>query len=137
MSCVLCDILKNEESRIVYKDEHIFIALNFEPLKKGHLMVLPIQHVENLGELGSESAVAFLKGIDTAMKVLTKSSEETPICAVNGWKARTQPHLHAHVLPAKYDLRGLFVHSEGVPERTKVEMGELEGVCKELKNLLG
>lgn len=136
MSCVLCDILKNEETRIVHKDEHVFIALNFEPLKRGHLMVLPIQHVENLGELNPESSAAFLKEIDRAMNVLAAYSEETPICIVNGWKARTQPHLHAHVLPGKYDLRGLFVQSEGVPARMKVGVEELEEVCKKLKNLL-
>lgn len=135
-NCPLCDILTNETSRIVYRDERVFIALNFEPLKSGHLMVLPTKHVENLSDLDPDSAQAFLGGIDKAMNVLTKFSDETPICIINGWAHRSQPHLHAHVLPQKYGLRGLFSRAEQIPDRARVEMSELEEVSEKIKNLI-
>lgn len=136
MSCSLCEILTMESDRIVYKDECVFIALNFEPLKPGHLMILPVLHVENLSDLDPDSARAFLAGIDTAMRVLSVYSQETPICIVNGWSNRTQPHLHAHVLPGKYDLRGLFSRAESIPGRQRADNENLAATCRKLQNIL-
>lgn len=133
MDCVLCACLETDHDRIIYKDEHVFVLVNIEPLKGGHVMILPVRHAELLGDLEQKEAHAFLQAIDRCMAAVTEAFGETTMCAVNGWNYRSQPHLHAHVLPSKNDLRGLYVASEGVEERKLADGPTLKGVADKLK----
>ena len=133
MSCVLCDSLVDEPGRILYQDQHVFVLLNIEPIKEGHVMVLPTRHAENLKDLTPDESEAFLKTIDRCMFAITKAYDETPMCLVNGWKYRTQSHLHAHVLPSKKNLRGLYSASEGIEERKRADDEMLKRVADRLK----
>lgn len=135
MSCVLCDSLVHETDRIVFKNEHVFVLVNLEPLKDGHLMILPIRHAEQLGDLTPEEAQAFLQTIDRCMAAVTETHQETPMCLVNGWNFRTQPHLHAHVLPSKYGLRGLYAAAEGVERRKQLDPETLKQMADKMKAL--
>ena len=134
MGCVLCDSLVNERDRILYQDPHIFVLINVEPIKDGHVMILPIRHAENLKDLTAEEAQAFLKAIDRCMLALTEAYEETPMCLMNGWKYRTQSHLHVHVLPSKKNLRGLYSASEGLEERRRANNEMITRVADKLKS---
>lgn len=119
MNCILCSALQNERDHILHQDAHVFILVNIEPIKEGHVMILPVRHAEQLRDLTPDESSAFLKAIDRAMLAIAEAYEETPMCLVNGWKYRTQPHLHAHVLPSKKNLRGLYAASEDLEERKR------------------
>jgi diadenosine tetraphosphate (Ap4A) HIT family hydrolase len=118
---------------MVYQDDLVFVLLNAEPLKEGHLMILPVRHAEDLGDLSPDESQAFLRTIDRCMAVVTKAFDDTPMCLVNGWKFRTQPHLHAHVLPSKTTMRGLYVAAEGVENRKRAEDGALRQTAERLR----
>jgi diadenosine tetraphosphate (Ap4A) HIT family hydrolase len=45
MQCELC-LAKEEKYRIVFQNDLVFVVVNIEPLKQGHLMVLPVRHAE-------------------------------------------------------------------------------------------
>ena len=132
-SCVFCEVQHNERHRILYQDEYVFVLLNLEPVKEGHLLILPVRHAQDLKDLTPEEAYAFLQAVDRCMAAVTESFEDAPMCLVNGWKYRTQPHLHAHVLPSKNSLRGLYVASEGVEHRRRADEEELKRVAEKLK----
>ena len=136
MTCTLCDSLRNEQDYILYQDAHVFILVNIEPIKEGHVMILPVRHVEQLRDLTPDESSAFLKAIDRAMLAVTEAYEETPMCLVNGWKYRTQPHLHAHVLPSKYNLRGLYSTSEGLEERKRANEQTIKNIKEKLRPFL-
>jgi diadenosine tetraphosphate (Ap4A) HIT family hydrolase len=132
MDCVLCNAL-TESYRIVYKDKRVVVIVNIEPVKNGHLMIMPVRHAEQLGDLQPEEAQAFLRMIDRCMHAVERLSDEPSMCLVNGWKHRTQPHLHAHVLPSKKNLRGLFSASEGLEERKRADAETLALMADELR----
>lgn len=137
MNCVLCDALVNEPDRVIYKDEHVFVLVNIEPLKEGHIMILPIRHAELLKDLTPDESHAYLQIMDRCMEAVTEAYGETSMCAVNGWAHRSQPHLHAHILPSKSDLRGLYVASENVHERERADNERLSGIAEKLRPLFG
>lgn len=57
------------------------------------------------------------------------------MCLVNGRQHRTQLHLHAHVLPSRNGLRGLFSASEGLVERRRADKATLEGMADALRRV--
>lgn len=132
MSCALCSA-RNQSYRLVYADDLVMVVVNFEPVKPGHVMVMPIRHVENLGDLEPEEAAQYLRTIDRCMAAMTKLSNEPPMCLVNGWAHRTQSHLHVHVLPSKHDMRGLYVAAEGVAERVRVDQETLTRMANDIR----
>ncbi len=133
MSCVLCDSFANEKERVIFQDQHVFVLVNIEPIKDGHVMILPIRHAEQLRDLTPEESQAFLQAIDRCMLAVTKLYQETPMCLVNGWSYRTQPHLHAHVLPSKKNLRGLYASAEGLEERKRADEATLKQIAERLR----
>lgn len=135
MDCVLCDSLEKERGRIVYQDEHVFVLVNIEPIKDGHVMILPVRHAQDLKDLDPNKSAAFLKAIDRCMHAVTELFSDPPMCFVNGWSFRTQAHLHAHVLPSKQGLRGLFSSSEGTEKRRRVDDALLEEMATRLKTV--
>ncbi len=133
MDCELCSALQNDQYRTVYQDEHVFVLVNVEPIKDGHVMILPVRHVEQLGDLTPEEAKSFLGMIDQCMAMVVEKYDETPMCLVNGQRYRTQAHLHAHVLPSKKNLRGLYAASEGLEERVRADKDALERMAETLR----
>ena len=133
MDCALCGALQREPNRIIHRDDHVFVLVNVEPVKEGHVMILPVRHAENLKDLDPEESRAFLSAIDYCMSAITKAYGETPMCLVNGWEYRTQRHLHAHVLPSKKSLRGLYAAAEGLQERARADEDLLMKIAGSLK----
>ncbi|MEO5927873.1 MAG: HIT family protein [Patescibacteria group bacterium] len=131
--CDLCHAIKNEPSRLIYQDDHVVVVLNFEPIKHGHVLIMPIRHAENLSDLTSAESSAFLKALDRCMKAVTKYSEEPPISLIHGWKHRSQPHLHAHVLPSQHPIRGLFSVAEGTPRRLRLTDEVLKEMADQIR----
>jgi diadenosine tetraphosphate (Ap4A) HIT family hydrolase len=70
--CALCNILINEQERVLYQDEHVFVCMNYEPVKRSHIMVLPKTHIRMIGELEGKQAEAFVQAIDHAMEAVQK-----------------------------------------------------------------
>jgi histidine triad (HIT) family protein len=134
MICDLCQIKNIQKFCIVHQDAFVVISVNIEPLKPGHVMVMPTRHAEQLGDLHNEEASGFLKGIDRAIASLKKFSDEEPMCVVNGPRYRTQSHLHAHVLPCKKNgLRDLYAAAEGLPERQRADQKTLTEMADQLR----
>jgi histidine triad (HIT) family protein len=135
MDCVLCDVLRShKDSQVLYEDEHVFIAMNIEPVKDGHVMILPVRHARIMSDLSPVEAAAFLAACDKAMTIVEKLYEdEGPMCMVNGWRYRSQEHLHAHVLPSKSSLRHLYAAAEGAPLRTRLDLETLKQKSDQLR----
>lgn len=133
MECEFCKALMSERYRIVFQNDHIFVLANIEPVKEGHVLILPVRHAEELKDLLPEEAQAFLRAIDRCMEAVTELFADAPMLLVNGWKYRTQAHLHAHVLPSKVSLRGLYAASEGIVGRRRAEDHEIRQTTEKFK----
>lgn len=45
MSCPLCSARIAEQYRVVCENAHVFVLVNREPVKDGHVLTLPVRHV--------------------------------------------------------------------------------------------
>ncbi|MFH1404907.1 MAG: HIT domain-containing protein [Patescibacteria group bacterium] len=133
MNCELCNILSNEQFRIVFENEHAFVVVILEPIKDGHLMVMPKRHAEELSDLTPEEAQSFLMAADNCLHGLENYQKESTLFTVNGKKNRSQKHLHAHVVPSRHAIRELFALAEGTPERQRANDKELQKMADDLR----
>lgn len=136
MNCPLCDALANEQDRIAYQDDLVFVVVNIEPIKYGHVMVLPIRHVASWDALTANESHAIFTTVDLCINALNKITPEPAISLINSGSHSSQEHIHMHVLPSKKPLRGLFAASEGLAERKRADLETLKKIAVELKTRL-
>ncbi|WP_297070954.1 HIT family protein [Thermococcus sp.] len=99
MKCPFCN---PDEEGILYGDGLIRILIDSYPASRGHLLVVPVRHVESWEDLRGEEVGAILKGIKLAMKGLKETLRPDAFnVGINLGKAagQTVPHLHVHVIP--------------------------------------
>lgn len=137
MSCGLCLARKGRHDQVVFEDDLVFVLVNHEPVKDPHIMVLPVRCVSDMRLLQPEESHALLQLCDRLMDAMERTLTESPMMLVNGVGFRTEPqHLHVHILPSQYSLRGLFHASEGRPERQRSTLEESREMARLVRSLL-
>ncbi len=104
--CVFCKIIKGEiPSFTIYEDEKFKVILDRFPSAKGHMLVLPKKHFENIFEIDdeyAESAMVVAKKMATLLADTYKPAGIN-ILQNNGEAAgQTVFHYHIHIIP-RYD----------------------------------
>ncbi len=57
MSCIFCRIAAGEiDSEIVYRDGQVVAFRDLNPQAPTHILIIPIQHIENLADASEEEA---------------------------------------------------------------------------------
>lgn len=107
--CIFCKIANGDiPSKTIYEDEMFRVILDLGPATKGHALILPKDHSDNLFELPEETA-------GQAMKLAKKLSAEIKkklgadgfnLVQNNGAVAgQTVMHFHLHLIP-RYENDG-------------------------------
>ena len=90
-------------SHRVYEDEQVFAFLDIGPQSAGHLLVVPKESRETLGELSDDAAAAIGRVLPRICRAVEKATG-TPhynVLLNNGRRAgQAVPHVHFHVIPA-------------------------------------
>lgn len=111
-NCAFCAIAAGEKSAaIVYQDDLVIAFLDARPLFPGHLLVVPVPHVETLGQLSDDLALPLLRVARAAARAMESAlGAQGSFVANNNRVSQSVPHLHVHVIPrSKGDgLRGFF-----------------------------
>ena len=107
--CIFCRIANGEiPSRTLYEDEMFRVILDLSPATRGHALILPKQHADNLYDLPEETAAAAMalaKRIADRMRQRL-GCDGLNLVQNNGKTAgQTVPHFHMHVIP-RYDGDG-------------------------------
>jgi len=132
MSCLFCKIANKEiDSKIVYEDEFSVAFLDINPSQKGHLLVIPKKHYQNLNEIPEEEIV---KLFETVKKMTILLEEKLNVSSFNiGWNhgkdaGQVINHLHIHIIPR-------YPNDGGGSMQTIVETGDdnLEETYQKLK----
>jgi ATP adenylyltransferase len=98
--CIFCE---PDESLVVAHGEQAFAILNKYPYASGHLMVAPVRHVGDFGELSDDEALEVHRLASTAIGVLAQAY--APQGYNVGWNlgriagAGIVDHVHLHVVP--------------------------------------
>ncbi len=102
--CVFCKIIEGEiPSHRVYEDENVLAFLDAKPVSKGHTLVIPKTHVENIHEAEGMSYMwdAIVEVADAVKEAFDANGIN--IDQNNGEVAGQEVfHLHFHVTP-RYD----------------------------------
>lgn len=101
--CIFCKIAAGEiPSATVYEDENFRAILDLGPAAKGHTLVIPKEHSENLLDVGPETAKKALSVISKTANAIKDAMGCDGINVVqnNGEAAgQTVMHLHFHIIP--------------------------------------
>ena len=99
--CPFCSIIKKEiKAYVVYEDENVMGVLDINPANKGHVILFPLEHCENLQDLKEvEHIFSVAKQISEAM-VKGLQIKGTNILIANGMVAgQLVPHFAIHIIP--------------------------------------
>ena len=131
MVCELCLII-NENYRLLFKDEFVYAVIVREPLKEGHIMVLPRRHVQSLADLSEQESKALLVLFDNLQNVVKNVYNQDSLLVKNNGELMTEGHIHFHIIPSKTCVRGLFALYEKIPFRELKSEQELEKMKNEI-----
>ena len=110
--CAFCAIVAGEAGAEVVLDEPELVAfLDRRPVFKGHVLLVPREHVVTLPELPGRLRDPFLEAAGRlATAVVEGLGAQGSFLAVNNVVSQSVAHLHLHVVPrTKGDgLRGFF-----------------------------
>lgn len=122
--CVFCQIIQGKlPVSVVYEDDVFLIIMDAYPLTPGHVLVIPKQHHQYVGDLkGQDQKRLFELGVVLMNGVCNAgfSNGDSNLLLNDGKHAnQTVPHLHLHVIPrSKNDflknLPKLVLHITGL-----------------------
>ena len=132
--CLFCAIAARGTPAEIVLDEPSFVGfLDVRPVFKGHVLLVPREHVVTLPDLPAALRDGFLEAAQwLATAMTTGLGAQGSFVAMNNVVSQSVPHLHCHVVPrTKGDgLRGFFW------PRTKYADGEAEEYAGRLRAAL-
>ena len=119
--CIFCMIANGEiPSDTIYEDENFRAILDLSPASKGHALLLPKDHCDNLYEMSDETAQKVMptaKKIATAMKKALKC-DGLNLVQNNGEAAgQSVMHFHMHFIPRTEGDGALGLWTPGTSEK--------------------
>jgi histidine triad (HIT) family protein len=131
---VVCQIVAGElDAEVVLRDQDVVAFLDHRPVFKGHVLVSPVRHVDNLLDLPAELMTPVVGGAQRVARALSEAlGAHGTFVAVNNVVSQSVPHLHVHVVPrTKGDgLRGFFW------PRTRYNPGEMAAYGQRIRDAL-
>jgi histidine triad (HIT) family protein len=110
--CVFCDIIAGRTAaQVVLSDPEVVAFLDARPVFKGHVLVVPREHIVTLADLPAAAVGPFFLRVQRVSAVMPVALDcQGTFVAENNVVSQSVPHLHVHVVPrTKGDgLRGFF-----------------------------
>ncbi len=123
--CIFCKIANGEiPSKTIYEDEQFRVILDLGAATKGHALILPKEHADNLYELPEECAAGVLP---VAKKVAAKMKanlhcDGLNLVQNNGEIAgQTVMHFHLHMIPRYANDGQEILWVPGKPSQEELE----------------
>src|SRR5262245_8748339 len=131
-SCPFCAIVSGSaDAERILDADGVVAFLDRSPLFKGHVLVVPREHIVTLPELADlEPFFVAVQRVAAAIPVALGS--QGTFVAINNVVSQSVPHLHAHVVPRTRGdgLRGFFW------PRSKYAPGEAANVAARIREAL-
>jgi histidine triad (HIT) family protein len=132
--CVFCQIVAGDlPAHLVLETDDLVAFLDTRPVFKGHVLLVPREHVDTLPDLPAALRDPFLEAAQRIASAVTEGlGAQGSFVAINNTVSQSVPHLHLHVVPrTKGDgLRGFFW------PRTKYADGEEAAYAEKLREAL-
>jgi histidine triad (HIT) family protein len=135
--CIFCKIAAGEiPCTKVFEDDSVLAFMDISPLNKGHLLVIPKEHFQDIVEIDPKlygHLASVICNLAKAVKV-SIGPEGMNVMQLNG-KAGNQvvPHLHMHLVP-RWTGDGLTICAwEPIPGDKNEIMKNAEGIKSKLR----
>ncbi len=137
MPCIFCNIVKGEIPCFkVFEDENVLAFLDIKPVTKGHCLVIPKAHAQDIFDIDQET----LKHIAVAAKSISEKIKNSlqadgiRLSQSNG-KAAGQDimHFHLHIIP-RYENDGVLMSETATAHPKTADMEELKKVAEIIKS---
>jgi len=122
--CIFCKIIqKKVPCSKIYENDHVLAFLDIGPVNKGHTLVVPKRHSENIYDIPYRDlkeviiavksvAQAIKKGLGIDGVTITQSNEKAA--------GQVVPHYHFHVIP-RLSTDGLKLWPQGKYEEKEAD----------------
>lgn len=134
-NCIFCKIINDEiPAAKVYEDEHVLAFIDISQTTKGHTLVIPKKHVENVYGLDEETASNLFKVIPKIARAIKDEFQPEGLNIVNnnGKKAgQAVFHYHIHLVPRYGEGDGFGVVWKDHSSQYKFE--DLEEMANKIK----
>lgn len=124
--CLFCQIVAKEiPAYTVYEDDHVLAFLDITQVTKGHTLIVPKTHIDNIYELTKDISNPLFEAVPKVAKALKKAFNPIGLNLINNNDAPLQSvfHLHLHLIP-RYEEDALVVtfnHSPNAISQTQYE----------------
>lgn len=119
MSCIFCRITAHDiPSSVIYEDEKVMAFLDLSQVTKGHTLVVPKKHYENILECDPETLSHMIQVTQMLAKRIMERCHAKGVNILNNCNevaGQSVMHLHFHIIP-RYDDK----------DAIKIEFGESE-----------
>lgn len=134
--CIFCKIVKKEiPATIVYEDEDTLAFMDIGPIIKGHVLVMPKNHFDPIGDTPDDVLTKLIK----VSKKIAQGQKEglgadgCNIIQNNGACAGQEvPHIHFHVIP-RFEGDG---HKWNWAAKQYGEMSEMQALADKITGAL-
>ncbi len=104
--CVFCEVLKTgDDARnyILWRGKKVFAIMNLYPYNNGHLLIVPVRHIADIGQMDQEEILEVGLAVQKATRVISLAMNPDSFnIGVNMGKAAgagVPDHFHVHVVP--------------------------------------
>ncbi len=131
--CIFCKLANGVfPTRVVYEDDTFTVIMDNAPVTKGHSLILPKEHCDNLYELPEETAskaLVLAKKLAVKMKSVLKADGFNVVQNNEPVAGQTVFHFHMHLIP-RYENDGQDLNMPST-HPTDAELDEVLALIRE------
>lgn len=123
--CIFCKIIEGTIPSVkVYEDEHVLAFMDIVPVTKGHVLLIPKTHRENIYDLTAEEAAQLFSVVP---KIVNAIKDEFKPAGMNllqnngAYAGQAVFHSHLHLIPRYDETDGFQLTFETKESETSME----------------
>lgn len=106
--CAFCVVVAGADAHRVLEDAHVIAFLDRAPLIKGHVLVVPRDHIETFDDLPADLLGPVFSAVQRVSRAFQSAlGADGSYTAINTRISQSVPHAHVHVVPRRKN-DGLF-----------------------------
>lgn len=102
MDCIFCRLAEGDDSKLVYRDEHVAAFRDINPQAPQHILIVPRRHVATLNDFEEADAALAGRLVLTARRLAGElgfaQQGYRVVMNCNGHGGQTVFHVHLHLL---------------------------------------
>lgn len=135
-SCIFCRVVDGEiDAYKVYEDGETVAFLDIHPLSKGHTLVIPKAHVQQIESLSEEQSAALFKTVWKLTRYIQQATNtNASLIGINNGPESGQevPHAHVHIVPRTRGDGGGPIHA-AMRNRPSFSKDEMQRTAQDIR----